>query len=1227
MKSLPGFIMEFPKEDIKAGDLNRFMVIREDLLYLTQKHGAMAFVEINISGYDDDPHPLWAISEVRAWYEAINSRWPDWLMSLTPGSLWVAFLCLDPQMDDRSESGASTLSLDLDTITERAFASMEAMKLVLSSLGIAKDDIDQILMPSLENVRDAYGGFRMGDYVVLHPERGEIVSYVVEDPDSSEAEGTKPPAPQKSEAGTHIDQASDLIERKSFSEARRLLSRTLTDLPSDAIELRGTALSMLASTYKGEGEFDQAEAALEQYIALAREVKAEHPTMLPAALIDLADLCEEETLFKRAIVLREEAFELDRRFLDDENHPYLAWSQLRLGELLEKNGEASAADHWYIDAIMTYMRAGEYEEAINAANQFAVALFRAKSPKRVTHLLEGVLHLIKTLDLENAVLDQARGNLSNLHNTLGYAYRLTGQYESAIVTYEDGLKVIGETGLKECEEAAVLLNNLGEAYRLMGLYPKALLLILDAKKVAEKCFGKEHKSYANTLYSLSKIYFSMGLYDEALETAKEELVLTRALNEEGHQAVSESYANLGAIRQKLGKFVEAGDDLKKALAIERMHGLADRPEQAMLHYNLGHNAFATGNFDEAEGYFRVAMDLAGERGPLRSAFIMSALGLGYLYVRTKRYDEAIAITQLAVDGSRESLWRSMSISTDRQRIELLGQHHFAIEVLLSMVVEFRSGSPNNVREAFKRVLQHKGLALEAHARVRKVAAKGDAELTPAIVELRSFQKNQSAVLLRPEDNDKPRGGDELVPALVRDLEEEAIVRQMGAADVWRDAPEVDFESVAQALPKNAALVEFVRFAPYDFTEDLMLPLRERERQSWLPERYLAFVLVDGDSDVRLLNLGDAAEIDDLIASFRARYSGGGRDLGSKEAEDHYGEEDGITLYEKLFEPLPLGERTRVLFAPDGEIAQLPFEALPVNDEYLLNRFQFSYLTSGRELIPQQKDAHSTAPPLVIGDPDYDLEAVGPTRPRQLVEEPTMRFRYHGLRFGRLGHTREEADSVARLLGVKALVEDAALEQTLKRYERPALLHIATHGFFLSGECTESNSSESYGLFGLLSRRTDNPLLRSALALAGANTWLAGHQPPEAAEDGLLTAQDVTGLNLDGTELVVLSACDTGLGDIHAGEGVLGLRRAFLIAGAQTLIMSLWKVPDRETKEIMIEFYTRLLSGMGRADALHQAQLEIQKKHPDNPWYWGAFICHGVTAPLNLVTSVTSSTNI
>jgi CHAT domain-containing protein len=279
--------------------------------------------------------------------------------------------------------------------------------------------------------------------------------------------------------------------------------------------------------------------------------------------------------------------------------------------------------------------------------------------------------------------------------------------------------------------------------------------------------------------------------------------------------------------------------------------------------------------------------------------------------------------------------------------------------------------------------------------------------------------------------------------------------------------------------------------------------------------------------------------------------------------------------------------------------------LDEKDAYLVDKYSISYLTVGRDVLRlSSQSKYIPTAPLIIADPDYDLDNSSTT-----IETP----------FQRLSGTIQEGKFVANLFNGEPLVGKRALKRALREIRSPRILHLSTHGFFLPNIVSEpsvmptilrpSTNISKTGLDRLTGQRLVNPMLRSGLALAGANTWLQGNKPDEAAENGLLFAEDVIGLDLLDTEMVVLSACDTGLGDVLAGEGVYGLRRAFLIAGAKTLVMSLWKVPDTQTKELMVSFYQNIAAGVPRAWALRKAQLALKDKHA-NPFFWGAFICQG-----------------
>jgi CHAT domain-containing protein len=407
----------------------------------------------------------------------------------------------------------------------------------------------------------------------------------------------------------------------------------------------------------------------------------------------------------------------------------------------------------------------------------------------------------------------------------------------------------------------------------------------------------------------------------------------------------------------------------------------------------------------------------------------------------------------------------------------------------------------------------------------------------------------------------------------------------------------------------------------------------------------------------MINLGEADRIDQMISMWRVSIT--------HEAESRHvsrtkqpgqtrspGMSAGIDLRAAVFDPLlaAIKECKRLIIAPDGDLTRLSFEVLPTGDErYLIDEYQISYLSTGRDLLRiGSTTSDQSTPPVVVADPDFDLEldstASTTARKGDDKRQVSRVLRQSGLYFNRLPGTRLEGTRIARMLGIHPLSGKSALESSLKERHSPRIVHLATHGFFLKylkpvlltpedfsvgmvikpadpqhrimvldgimATSTEFVDASHEDEFSRLSGQgLENPMLRSGLALAGANTWLNGGLLPPEAEDGILTAEDVSGMDLWATELVVLSACETGLGEVQVGEGVFGLRRAFILAGAKTLVMSLWKAPDQQTQQLMIDFYERILSGQSHSAALRAAQLAIKAKDRD-PFYWGAFICQG-----------------
>ncbi len=380
----------------------------------------------------------------------------------------------------------------------------------------------------------------------------------------------------------------------------------------------------------------------------------------------------------------------------------------------------------------------------------------------------------------------------------------------------------------------------------------------------------------------------------------------------------------------------------------------------------------------------------------------------------------------------------------------------------------------------------------------------------------------------------------------------------------------------------------------------------------------------------MIDLGDAAAIDLAIARYRAEMLGvdQARDTGAQPDAASGGSNAGEELRRLVIDPLrPLpGRVRRLMVVPDGMLHLVPFAALPLDGGHLLDAYEFSTQTSALELrqVTRSFDPALAGPPLVLADPDFDLDGDGAGDGADAG--PPVELAARGLpdaaelrdAIPALPATAAEARAVGAVLGVEPVTGRDADKRRVARAYGPIVLHLATHGFFLpaTSGAVDLGGSEAQGAGHVSVGVLDDPLLRCGLVLAGANRWRQTGELHPRAGDGFLTGLDVLALDLQGTQLVVLSACDTARGEILDGEGVVGLSRAFTSAGAESLVMSLWKIPDEQTAQLMTAFYQRLGQGDEIPSALRAAQLAIRARHR-HPANWAAFICQGVVAPLTM----------
>lgn len=419
---------------------------------------------------------------------------------------------------------------------------------------------------------------------------------------------------------------------------------------------------------------------------------------------------------------------------------------------------------------------------------------------------------------------------------------------------------------------------------------------------------------------------------------------------------------------------------------------------------------------------------------------------------------------------------------------------------------------------------------------------------------------------------------------------------------------VTVRQVAQAIPKDSKLLEYVWYVPYDFSAGGTDSIKEGK------PRYLAMILNNrGKTSIR--DLGPAATIDSLIlAARKALYEQG-------TLRQHYLPEESKgqlanashRLYELAWAPLveDLKGCDRVLIAPDGQLNLLPFEILPdIHNKYLVEDYGTSYLSSGRDVISTERMTENTGLALLLSNPNFELSRDNFSEVSQQLGQTRSLSGELMRRFDPLPQTQSEVIAVRKVLetemksAIVLLRGDSATEENLYNYAKsPQILHLATHGFFLEDETPHADEDMEGSLIG------------SGLAMAGANRMTTRGAMGADSSDGILTALEVLGMDLNGTDIAFISACETAVGAVRNGEGVFGLRRAFQVAGAKSLVMSLWKVPDKDTRELATSFYSNWLGGLTKSDALRKSALRILESHREkdgtsNPFYWGAFVLSG-----------------
>ena len=722
---------------------------------------------------------------------------------------------------------------------------------------------------------------------------------------------------------------------------------------------------------------------------------------------------------------------------------------------------------------------------------------------------EGILE--RTLGPEHPRIVDCLIHMSVLHQELE-------DQQASIAEMERALRIADKYVERDDFKITALINNLGTFYRELGDYERGEPMLRRALHRIEQKFGVEHPYVAVPLQELGIIARERKHYDEALE------LLWRA---EAAREKTLGYFNAqtGAALIVIANVFDAEGEHERALELRR----------------------ATLQILEATA------------GPYQHLTLTALSSLTRTYAALG--DIACAIENQALLDERfdKAIELNLAVGSERQKLAYAGSLADRTDRTISLNVNDAPGDRRAAEQALLVILQRKGRVLDAMARnlatLRRGLKAGDQKM---LDQLRDTTADLAKVALAGPGKTAIAAYRTKLEKLEK--EKEALESRISAHSIAFRAQyqPVTLDAVRQAIPLDAALIEFMTYRPFDATE-------ASDTTAYGAPHYVAYVL-RRRGRVTFRDLGTASEIDAVIAKWRSAL----RDPQRKDVDTIARAVDS-----KVMQPLQplLSGVSHMLVSPDGQLGLIPFQALvDPRQRHRIERYRISYLTTGRDLLGMKVRRPAGGPAVVVADPLFGEFA---------------QTSASTLYFAPLAGTREEARSIRTLLPrAQILTGTDASKEALERVRAPRILHVATHGFFLENV-----------------RTTPNPLLRAGLALSGANLVSRGNN------DGVLTALEASTLDLWGTRLVTLSACDSGVGEVKDREGVYGLRRAFTAAGADTVVMSLWPISDYVTRRIMTAFYRGLSGGLGRGEALRQAQLTIMKSKP-HPFYWASFIESG-----------------
>lgn len=778
-------------------------------------------------------------------------------------------------------------------------------------------------------------------------------------------------------------------------------------------------------------------------------------------------------------------------------------------------------------------------------------------------------------------------------NNIAILYVSQSRYDEAEPLFRRSLEIREKQLGSYHPDTGTSLGNLAALFQSQGRYDEAEPLLLRSVGICEKLFGRYHSETGMSLFNLANLHISQGRSAETEQLYLRSLEIMEKQLGEDHPNTAIVLDRLAVLYDNQDRFDEAEPYYRRSLEIKEKKFGQNHPNTAGSLNNLAVHYKSQGRYNESEPlYIRSLAIKENQLGENHPDTARSLNNLAVLYESQGRSEEAELLFERSLASSASHWRRMLAYFSERE----------CLEFQLTQVPLEHFGNQDSPGIAANAQLLFKGAVVEA-MNARRVAEHQLAKTNEGQELLRQRDllrsRYQKALLAKGSDADEVK----LLQTQLEDLDKMA-VDFIGRNEFSRGLLSVGLETVQKSLSEGTRLVEIFRY------------LHQIDHKNW--EFRYATTVIPQSGDPVFLSHGDAESIEADILTYRSgldgKSSGGPLDA-FKKAES--------ALYSRLLTPMEehVSPGQTVVFSPDGQLHFLPLGMLRATDgKAFAEKYRVRYVSSGRDLVKHSIPRKATGlRAFVLGNPDYrnnapmvslaEVSDAAETNADKTTIANNLRSGMGqdsgSIQFRPLPGTAREIGSLTTMLKetgyqVTSVSGKEAKEETVKNsMAGHDVIHLATHGFFLNDLKITSEEGRPLSLSAqddmLQIGPVQNPMFRSGLALAGAqstfNLWKSGQVPPPA-KDGVLLAAELTYIDLRGTDLVVLSACETASGESLDGEGVIGLRRALNAAGATNVIMTLWPIDDTATVEVMEVFYEKYLSGVPASKALADTQLEL-----------------------------------